>query len=425
MQLRQVVFALVLIFIASPLLGFSLATMPPIEDPNSSENTLKNREFNYPLNADQKAISDNLEISLITFGKGEPVYVWFGHTALVVTDKTSGRSVMYDFGIFSFDDDFYQTFAMGKLNYEIWATSTSSRIELAFEENRDISSLKLNLSPSAKLEILNALNFSVSEPNNIYLYHHYWQNCSTRIRDIIDKGLDGQLYKYSSSIALDKTLRDLVNQRTSFSPYISWLLNFLQSGVIDKPITYWDAMFLPSILEEAVIEYSNSNDNKFVSERVVIHDSLQVVKSKTIYYVAIVSLVVALFSFLLTYLNSKKSLGIITITYKVINFSWSFASGILSLLLLFMMVATNHDVTYLNENIIFVSPILLVAAFSLLFKGLKSFRKINTILLIILIVYLILKVIFSSFFYQSNYQIIFTFLPLYLFNSSIFLRKTI
>ncbi|MFA7672024.1 MAG: hypothetical protein WCY53_07215, partial [Sphaerochaetaceae bacterium] len=63
------------------------------------------------------------------------------------------------------------------------------------------------------------------------------------------------------------------------------------------------------------------------------------------------------------------------------------------------------------------------AAFILLIKGTKSFRVANTAMLFILIAYIALKFAFREIFYQNNIQIIVTFLPLYLFNSSLVLRN--
>ena len=416
MHLHKAVATLLLISFLSPLFGLSVGFSEVKEDPNSSLNLLKGRVFDYPLSEAELGIAADLEFSLATVGKGEALYEWFGHSGIIVTEKSSNRSVMYDFGIFSFDDNFYQTYALGNLNYEVWATSAPLRIKMTVEENRYLSLLTLNLSPSAKLETLNLLNFTTREPNNIYLYHHYRENCATRIRDIIDGATDGKLQQWAESVVIDETLRQLVDNKTDFSPLINWTLNFLQSGVIDKPITYWDAMFLPSVLEEGLIEFSRLTDIDLANTKEIINQAPQPKKSVTLFFVPLFALAVSLISLYLFYSKRKK-------LYSVINFVWSFCFGLLSCLLLFMMVMTNHDVTYFNENIIFASPFLLVAAFILLIKGTESFRVANTAMLFILIAYIALKFAFREIFYQNNIQIIVTFLPLYLFNSSLVLRN--
>ena len=82
--------------------------------------------------------------TLTTMGRDDPLYVWFGHTSLVVEDTRSGREVMYDFGIISFEEGFYRAFALGRMWYLTWATDAKMRIAMASSDQRDISTVELN-----------------------------------------------------------------------------------------------------------------------------------------------------------------------------------------------------------------------------------------------------------------------------------------
>jgi hypothetical protein len=160
---RFTLFIAILISILNPLASFSLKEEKRESDPRSSQNFLANYDFSKEITPQQLEVAKNLDFSLATFGRGDKIYLWFGHTALAITDKKSNRSVLYDYGIFSFDDNFYQTFAIGDLNYQVWATSTEMRYELTKEEKRDITVLPLNIPDETKLTILELLNFNVSE----------------------------------------------------------------------------------------------------------------------------------------------------------------------------------------------------------------------------------------------------------------------
>lgn len=424
----------------SSLSAISFYPTMQLDDPFSSQRMLVNRQFLSETSSQERDAADQLEISITTMGKGDPLYVWFGHSGLVITDKNSGRSVMYDYGIFSFDDDFYQTFAMGRLNYEVWATSAPARNQMAIDEDRDLSTVVLNLPDSAKLELVEFLNFNVQEENNTYLYHHYDENCSTRIRDLVDKSVGGQFKRWATEIPYDLTLRQLVMLHTASSPFIDWTLNFLQSGVIDHPISLWEAMFLPAVLEQALLEFSYTDTDGSVIPIVTSQETLHTAtagirtpvaetwESVTIRdFLFGLSLAVILIIFGRLFQNCRstsiRKMG--TVISGLLNFMWTFAVGILSTILLFMMVASNHDVTYFNENILFANPWLVVMAVQALkavFKrerALEHFRKGNTFMAVMVLVTIALKGVFHDLLIQMNWQTMFTLLPLYAANSSI------
>ena len=432
---RKFLLPLLLLCLAlTPLWSISSLREGPLDDPFSSTALLKERNFFKELSPYEEEAVKHLEIEVVTMGRGDPLYVWFGHTGLVVVDKRIDRSVMYDYGIFSFDDGFYQTFAMGRLLYQVWATSAPARYDQQIANQRSITKLKLNLPPSAVIEMINFLNFNVKEENNTYLYHHYWENCSTRIRDIIDKAVGGQFKEWATAIEIPYTLRQLVMLHTAPDPLADWLLNFLQSGVIDKPITMWEAMFLPAALEKALLEFSYIDGNgeivKIASDYGVINVEPPGVRPATRSEwrsTSLATLMVVLGGALIlrVLLHLSKRWRPLKAIWGSLTFLIYFVLGVLSLLLIFMVTISNHDVTYWNENLIFATPWLVVMAIQALIYlfrknySLKSFRRGNTFFLSLMLLYMGVKVAFPTLLGQHNWPAIFTFLPLYLSNSSL------
>lgn len=440
MSFLRLCWAILFFTIVAALPAASLRTEPMFSDPNSSERMLAGRDFANVGDRAALEAADNLAISLVTMGRGDPLYVWFGHSGLAVTDRSADRGVLYDYGIFSFDDEFYQTFAMGRLYYEVWATSLPARINLAIEEDRDVSEVELDLPPAAKLEILGLLNQNITQEYHTYLYHHYRENCSTRIRDIIDRAVGGQLKAWAQSISSEETIRQLVMRHTSSSMPIDWVLNFLQGQTIDRPVTLWEAMFLPSILEEALLGFTYAaTDGRRVPiaiDRTVHHLAASSTRPRTldrwqpmVLPGFLAGLAIALASILLgryqasAYLSTAQKVS--RFSYGLLNFTWSAAAGLLSVLLLFMMTASNHDVTYLNENILFVTPYLLVMAIQALKAGfgnrrsLVRFRKANTAFALLIIAFMLMKLVFIDLLIQQNWQIACTMLPIHLANSTV------
>ena len=190
--------------------------------------------------------------SLVTVGPGDPLYIWFGHTGLILENTESGRAVFYDFGNFSFEaDHFYRNFAMGRLVYSSVGVSARAYMNYIVRENRDVTIQTLNLTDEKIAAMAEYLQWKVQPGNNTYLYHHYLDNCSTRIRDLIDEALDGQLHE-ATRISGVTSFRESFRRYSSHSFWGDWLLSFLQGRSIDRDITEWDTMFLPEELMNQV-----------------------------------------------------------------------------------------------------------------------------------------------------------------------------
>ena len=430
----------VFLCVQSLIFAVSLAPGLPEADPFSSQSLLREYDFDTVLSESERSAADNLLIQLATMGKGDPLYVWFGHSALVVSDLRNNRSVMYDYGIFSFDDDFYQTFAMGRLFYEVWATSANARYDLAIDEDRDLRVITLDLPPEGKLALVKFLNFNILPENQTYLYHHYNENCATRLRDIIDKAVGGQFKTWAQSTPSPYTIREHVMRHSYSSPFVDWVLNYLQSGRIDAPISLWEAMFLPAVLEEAIREFSYTTKTGEIvrlmldSEVLNIESTqagrtpvLETYQSMTLPSAGFglgIGIITLLLSMLFLRSHTASLIRTSHILLGTINWLWTFFVGICSTVLLFMMLFTSHDVTYGNENIVFANPWLLVMSFwslQILFgskKALLRFKRSCSWLSIITLCYILLKAMLPDLLIQQNWQILLTMLPLYILNSN-------
>ena len=167
---------------------------------------------------------------LVTVGPGDPLYIWFGHTGLILEYTVSNKARFYDFGNFSFKSDhFYRNFAMGRLVYSSVGISAHAYLNYIADENRDVTIQTLNLPQKAIADMAQYLEWKVSPGNNTYLYHHYLDNCSTRIRDLIDTATGGQL-KEATMISAETSFRECFRRYSSHNWWADWLLSFLQGA---------------------------------------------------------------------------------------------------------------------------------------------------------------------------------------------------
>ncbi|RAL20538.1 hypothetical protein DL240_15980 [Lujinxingia litoralis] len=198
---------------------------------------------------------EDLVVSLATFSPGDPIPQWFGHTALVVEDRRLNVARLYNYGMFSFDQGMLRRFAMGRLEFWVAAAPVAPTYQFYIQEDRDVRVIELNLPPEKRAEMAAFLADNVRPENRDYLYHHYDDNCATRVRDIIDQAVGGQ-FKEAFDRADPLTLRGHTRRHSQHMMPMDWLLMFLMNGDIDREIAAWDAMFLPEVLEEAVLDFS-------------------------------------------------------------------------------------------------------------------------------------------------------------------------
>jgi hypothetical protein len=357
------------------------------------------------------------KISLLTISKGSPLYSWFGHSALVV-ETPDHRRIAFDYGTFSFSSDrFISNFVMGRLWFVCLSSSIDYRLEEFEEEGRGVSVVELPLTVAQKKAVINFLNENTDREHREYLYHHYKDNCATRLRDIIDRATKGNFKRWAQSQS-GLTYRQQASRGLSTNRFVQWALEFLQSSVIDIDATLWDEMFLPDVLEKAVMEYFHVGNEVLLegSAKTTVPDKPQ----SNILFSVILGLVLGGISFVLWFLSLNRAGGIF-------RFVICLVFGILGSILLFMMLFTNHDVTWYNENILFVNPLLLVLAVLSLFRKERIAHFTRTcfsVLFGLVLVLVILKLLLPGLFFQQNWPVIITMALFYLPNAFNPRRKT-
>jgi len=313
---------------------------------------------------------ENLTLKIAVVGPGDELYYWWGHIALVIEDSNTGRNRFYDYGLFSFDsENFFYNFAIGRLLYRCGVSSAERNLEVYRRFNRSVVYYTLDLPPETRLKVMDFAEINILPENRQYLYHHFKDNCSTRIRDIVDLATGGQLKEYSGNAKSRFTLRQHVWRHTWFIPPVDWLLSFWMGQVIDTPITVWDDMFLPSEVGKIIDDFwytdINGERRKLVSSVDVILGSegrpivLDVPGRHWPLQFAFglgLSIIFGFFFFLYSRnINAGRVLAGISMCLC------GFIFGTAGLLLYFMSIFTEHDYTYQNANMIFSSPLLLAA----------------------------------------------------------------
>jgi hypothetical protein len=194
---------------------------------------------------------EDLQVSLVTFGRGDGVDEYFGHNALMVEDKQQGIAALYNFGMFSFGPDMLPKYLQGQLLFWAAATPVEPTFRMYMEENRSVRVSELNLSPAKRRFLAERLAYSVEPAHRYYRYHHYFNNCSTKLRDLIDATVGGQLLRAASGPARF-TYRGHTRRYTQHDPIIHMLLLLWMNDSMERPIRRYDEAYLPDELERLV-----------------------------------------------------------------------------------------------------------------------------------------------------------------------------
>lgn len=309
---------------------------------------------------------DELAISLVTFGPGDTLTEWWGHTALVVEDVRLQEGRLYNFGMFSFSSGFLDRFAKGRLEFWVDDAPIRGTFELYRTLNRDVRIQELNLTGPQALSMARALGTHVLPENRTYLYDHYKDNCSTRPRDIIDAALGGQL-KEATKGPGRMTLRQLAFRYALVNPPVSLFLDYLQNDELDRPITQQQEAFLPDELERQVQALRVTRDD---GQRVALvkrqwswfeanRPKVPPVAPQWIPMLLVLGVGVAAFAHLLGWLERGTVRRWPRVALGLLHAMLGLGLGVAGVALFGMGLLTDHSVTHRNENLFLVSPLTL------------------------------------------------------------------
>jgi hypothetical protein len=195
-------------------------------------------------------------IKLVVYGPSDDIFIWWGHAAIIV-EEPNGTAFTFDWGVFDYPgDNFLAAFFQGKVRYRSAKTSTRSDMKTYFDEDRDIVVYTLDLDDASKERIIRYAEENVLPENCWYAYDDFKDNCSTRIRDVIDRGTAGQLRAWAENEKGRFTLRQHVRRFMAFHPWVDWYAGFLIGRTLDREISAWDEMFLPIELGRHISDFS-------------------------------------------------------------------------------------------------------------------------------------------------------------------------
>ncbi|HSN59571.1 MAG TPA: DUF4105 domain-containing protein [Ferruginibacter sp.] len=302
--------------------------------------------------------SSRIRISLLTCTPGDELYSIFGHSALRVIDSNSVTDIVYNYGTFNFDDEgFYLKFIRGKLLYYV---SIAHFEDFKYEyqsSNRGMTEQLLNFSATEKINIQHALIENLKEENKYYQYDFFFDNCTTRLRDLIVKSKQPTPLLPSVKPA-DMRFRQAIHEYLDKGDQ-QWSklgIDILLGAPTDKIMTASDQQFLPDNLMTALD--STKNTPLVISSQNLYE--LNAATGNKSFFTPMVFFLSLLAGFTLLHFALQKKLPLVLSGLDGILF---FSTGLLGILLVFMWTATDHSMTKNNYNLLWALPTHLIISF--------------------------------------------------------------
>lgn len=202
---------------------------------------------------DYEHLDSAISLSLLTCQPGEESWSLYGHTAIHYINRNKGIDVAVNYGMFNFHKPFFVLrFIFGLTDYEMGVQPYDYFCEAYAYEKRGIIEQELNfLTPQDKAIIVKALEDNYLPENREYRYNFFYDNCTTRARDMLLIPCRNHGSINFKRKAAGPSFRELTHKYTSERPWVQ-LGNDLLLGVkADRPTTISEQQFLPfNLLED-------------------------------------------------------------------------------------------------------------------------------------------------------------------------------
>ncbi|UII33475.1 DUF4105 domain-containing protein [Fulvivirga ulvae] len=331
----------------------------------------------FPLisNSQNLKLSEKADIHILTCGpyQGE-LYSAFGHSAIRVKDPRKGYDILYNYGVFDFDQpNFYLNFARGHLNYKLGVTEYRNFRDYYIYYNRYIHEQVLNLSHQQKQELFDFLQWNALPENQYYLYDYFYDNCATRVRDALVMAFGDSVQFDGSYINTNYTIRGLTDLYLKQQPWGDLGIDICLGLPMDKVAAPYEYMFLPDYIEKGFNQATIVRAGKrvpLVKKTIVTYDSTLEEDQASVVTPFTLFIILLVIGSMVTYFGFRK--GKLYAGFDAILFS---VTGLIGWLLLLLWLATDHRAAAGNLNLLWAIPLHFPVALLLIIRKRPLFLK--------------------------------------------------
>jgi hypothetical protein len=311
------------------------------------------------------------EVYLLTCGPGTETYSIYGHSAIRIVIPEKSADIVYNWGVFDFSTpNFAWKFAKGRLDYMIGAGSLQSFLQIYLFEQRFVYSQRINLDANETEHLMTLINENLKPENINYRYDFFYDDCSTRIRDLLEKSIGEKLLYPPVESGETPTFRDMVGKYQNPYPWLKFGVDLIMGSYSDINASSRDRMFLPIDLKNELSETVINRNSKMIpllqDPEFILDFDPPVIRQKffisPVFVFTLLLIIVIIFSALF---KSKKINNLTDIfIYSVFS--------ILALLMIFFNFFTDHQQMKWNLNIIWLNPVIIICLIALIMNRTAS-----------------------------------------------------
>jgi len=307
--------------------------------------------------AQKITLSESAAISVLTMGPGTNLNDSFGHSAFRISDTNQNIDLVYNYGVYNFDTpNFYLKFIKGQLMYQLDRTDFSLFYKHYSDQDRWIKEQVLNLTIIEKQEVFDFLQNNYLPENRKYIYDFFFENCATRIRDVLASVLKNKLVFDKNFVTNTHTFRQLIQRNVHWNSWGSFGMDLAIGAVVDRNASSWEHQFLPEYifkaLEKSQIKRSLGAAD-LVKKTSILNKKTAKEKSETLlvspfFLISLLAFIILGVTFK-DYQNNSRSRWMDSGLYAL--------TGMIGVFLLLLWFATDHFATQNNYNLLWAVPL--------------------------------------------------------------------
>lgn len=301
------------------------------------------------------------------------IYTAWGHTALRVQDPENGIDMVFNYGIFSFDElgKFIYRFVKGETDYMLGVNTFQRSKREAVHKNAYLYEQELNLTEAEKERLCKALFENAKPENRYYRYNFFFDNCATRPRVLIEKSMDGEI-NYPA-VTNQRTYRDIIHELLKEMKWYTLGIDLCMGSPTDEIVTGKDILFLPVELMNSFDGSTKANGEALVKAKETLYTPIgQEAEEDLGSRIPPIVACWVLFILIIIHTFFYTTLGAGDKWFDALLFG---IAGLVGFAIFLLSFFSEHPCTFPNFNLLWINPLQLIFAFSLISKKGEGWKR--------------------------------------------------
>ena len=326
-----------------------------------------------PRDQSRAGVADSLRIRVAVLSVAPGTLLWerFGHSAIWIREERTGLSRVYNWGVFDFEaPGFIWRFITGDTRYMFAAEPLDAFVAAHSARGRAIAVQELELSDVEIQAVLDFVAWNGLPENRYYQYDYFLDNCSTRVRDVVDRVTHGALRRGTLTDLSGESYRSETRRMLSGSVAVEYGVQLALGAPADRELSEWDDMFLPlrvrQRLSETVRQSATGGREPLVRREYVLGGSASAFAAPALRRFRLVSAalgcVIAGLLILLVSLAGRIGTRSGAAAVSGVLITWAVAFGLIGSIIGIVGLATRHAFWQWNASLAVFNPLALLIA---------------------------------------------------------------